>query len=559
MEDIYSIIIIRVTTCRTMDITHMHIRRMGVNIIAAREGTEKGIEKGSQRFQSLRERYERVITTHEDHERDLELANAKIKKLQAENELLLDAIFTSAPELVQLISPVEPSPSSHFPPHYLLPPLLHNPINHPPHLPPHASPHLHESPHLHTHSHYSQPRLPHGPDHDIPYPGPGHEHSPNVNSRPPRSNQGLAQNPPPAPVHDRSRVRQTSRRSTGPPDSIIANGYAQEEEDEKVDRERGSGPRHSPSVNSRPPPSHQHYVQTSPPSRSRTYQTRRRSTGGPDHSPNVNSRQSLAQNPHPAPVSRVRQTSRRSTGPPDPAVANGYSSTRAHGAEGEDLERERGSGPELSPIVNSHPPSHQDYVENSPAPVHSRTYQTSRRSTGPADKIAAHRYGSARAHEAEVCPYFPPLVDDELTLRVKGEELERERGSGHGHSPRVDSHPPSHQDYVQNSPAPVHSRTYQTSRRSTGPADKIAANGYGSTRAHGAEDEELERERGSGHGHSPSVDSHSPPSHQDYVQNSPPSHSRTYQTRRRSTGEPSNAERERADRERERTGEGGQS
>ncbi|KAK7031495.1 hypothetical protein R3P38DRAFT_817668 [Favolaschia claudopus] len=49
-----------------------------------------------EKFQALREKYERVTAKKEEYNQDLELAAAKIKKLQAENDLLLDAMNLAA-------------------------------------------------------------------------------------------------------------------------------------------------------------------------------------------------------------------------------------------------------------------------------------------------------------------------------------------------------------------------------------------------------------------------------------------------------------------------------
>ncbi|KAF7370954.1 hypothetical protein MSAN_00729400 [Mycena sanguinolenta] len=66
-----------------------------------------------EKFQALREKYDRVILKQQEYQQDLDLATAKIKKLQAENDLLLDAMNLAAahqPSLFGLIPP------SHTPP-----------------------------------------------------------------------------------------------------------------------------------------------------------------------------------------------------------------------------------------------------------------------------------------------------------------------------------------------------------------------------------------------------------------------------------------------------------
>ncbi|PPQ79835.1 hypothetical protein CVT25_002989 [Psilocybe cyanescens] len=53
------------------------------------------------KFQRMREKYDKVTAAHETGQRDLELLNAKIKKLQAENELLLDAMLSAETDLYE--------------------------------------------------------------------------------------------------------------------------------------------------------------------------------------------------------------------------------------------------------------------------------------------------------------------------------------------------------------------------------------------------------------------------------------------------------------------------
>ncbi|KAG6902351.1 hypothetical protein C0995_001148 [Termitomyces sp. Mi166 len=105
-------------------------------------------------------------------ERDLYVANNKMDKIQAENDLLLDAIYAASPELMDLVSPILA----------------------PRQLPPH--PHSHPPPHPHPHPHaqaYPNPNstpypYPQGPIYDPPpraqgrfSPGPGPGlHSPSV-------------------------------------------------------------------------------------------------------------------------------------------------------------------------------------------------------------------------------------------------------------------------------------------------------------------------------------------------------------------------------------------
>ncbi|KAJ7493333.1 hypothetical protein B0H11DRAFT_2005943 [Mycena galericulata] len=70
-----------------------------------------------EKFQALREKYDRVIAKQEEYHHDLEIATAKIKKLQAENDLLLDAMNLAAaqqPSMFGFLPPALPldAPSS---------------------------------------------------------------------------------------------------------------------------------------------------------------------------------------------------------------------------------------------------------------------------------------------------------------------------------------------------------------------------------------------------------------------------------------------------------------
>ncbi|CAA7265232.1 unnamed protein product [Cyclocybe aegerita] len=62
------------------------------------------------KFHKMREKYDRVTLTHETHERELEMLNAKIKKMQAENDLLLDAIYLADASLYYRYFPESDSP-----------------------------------------------------------------------------------------------------------------------------------------------------------------------------------------------------------------------------------------------------------------------------------------------------------------------------------------------------------------------------------------------------------------------------------------------------------------
>ncbi|KAL4062513.1 hypothetical protein J3A83DRAFT_4309821 [Scleroderma citrinum] len=96
------------------------------------------LHPGLVRYQALREKFDQVNAEHEDWERKLELANTRIKKLQAENEyvcrlfllhraiaisifaqlthsLLLDAISITVPATPSLLHLIRPSPTSMTP------------------------------------------------------------------------------------------------------------------------------------------------------------------------------------------------------------------------------------------------------------------------------------------------------------------------------------------------------------------------------------------------------------------------------------------------------------
>ncbi|KAG6879090.1 hypothetical protein C0992_005235 [Termitomyces sp. T32_za158] len=59
-----------------------------------------------EKFQALRERYDRVLAIRDTIEHDLDIATQKMDKIQAENDLLLDAIHTASPELLDFVSPI---------------------------------------------------------------------------------------------------------------------------------------------------------------------------------------------------------------------------------------------------------------------------------------------------------------------------------------------------------------------------------------------------------------------------------------------------------------------
>jgi len=64
-----------------------------------------------EKFQALREKYDRIIAKQDEYHHDLDIATAKLKKLQAENDLLLDAMNLAAahqPSMFGLLPPPLP-------------------------------------------------------------------------------------------------------------------------------------------------------------------------------------------------------------------------------------------------------------------------------------------------------------------------------------------------------------------------------------------------------------------------------------------------------------------
>ncbi|KAG6865692.1 hypothetical protein C0991_000306 [Blastosporella zonata] len=124
------------------------------------------------KFHLLRDKYDRTLALRDTIERELFAAAEKMDKIQAENDLLLDAIYTAAPELMQLVSPVlsaRPIPSPQPPPPPPHPhqqgPLLYQP-------PPRAllgiSPRPTHSPSLvHSNSNHNNHNHEHEPDHEM--------------------------------------------------------------------------------------------------------------------------------------------------------------------------------------------------------------------------------------------------------------------------------------------------------------------------------------------------------------------------------------------------------
>ncbi|KAK2467370.1 hypothetical protein APHAL10511_000605 [Amanita phalloides] len=99
--------------------------------------------KYKEKFNAMRQKYEQVTARHEDFQRQLDVANAKMKKLQTENELLLDVIASGAtnvypyPPLPSHIStPIEPNQPYFHQPH---------PYPNPPNIPLYSSQRIHET------------------------------------------------------------------------------------------------------------------------------------------------------------------------------------------------------------------------------------------------------------------------------------------------------------------------------------------------------------------------------------------------------------------------------
>ncbi|PCH36457.1 hypothetical protein WOLCODRAFT_127226 [Wolfiporia cocos MD-104 SS10] len=68
-----------------------------------------------EKFQALREKFEQVSATHEQYEKELAVANQKLKSLQAEINLLLDAVDIAAYEQEVLVHYMTQDP---VPPEY---------------------------------------------------------------------------------------------------------------------------------------------------------------------------------------------------------------------------------------------------------------------------------------------------------------------------------------------------------------------------------------------------------------------------------------------------------
>ncbi|KDQ61816.1 hypothetical protein JAAARDRAFT_190531 [Jaapia argillacea MUCL 33604] len=89
------------------------------------KGDDKAKTRGNkykEKFHTLREKYDQVTSMNEQLQRDLDIYNAKMKHLQAEQDLLMDAMFIvlqSDPRLHQIYHdpdlPLPPNPPSVIP------------------------------------------------------------------------------------------------------------------------------------------------------------------------------------------------------------------------------------------------------------------------------------------------------------------------------------------------------------------------------------------------------------------------------------------------------------
>ncbi|KAI0777481.1 hypothetical protein BD413DRAFT_452712, partial [Trametes elegans] len=91
-----------------------------------------------EKFQSLREKYDSVTATHEEYERQLQRADEKLRRLQEECNLLLDAVDIAVPAQPSLLhyltrDPIPPQYYSHTVP---VPTGLPPEATIPQHLPP---------------------------------------------------------------------------------------------------------------------------------------------------------------------------------------------------------------------------------------------------------------------------------------------------------------------------------------------------------------------------------------------------------------------------------------
>jgi len=113
------------------------------------------------KFHKTREKYDKVTAAHEMHQKNLDVANDIVRRLQAENDLLLDAMFLADAGLYDrhfstgpgsVSSPLDPYmfPESAYIPSILAPPplpssQLHYSPQHRYQPPPHSNPYPHQS------------------------------------------------------------------------------------------------------------------------------------------------------------------------------------------------------------------------------------------------------------------------------------------------------------------------------------------------------------------------------------------------------------------------------
>ncbi|KAI0643968.1 hypothetical protein C8Q79DRAFT_121833 [Trametes meyenii] len=149
------------------------------------------------KFLALRDKYDTVTATHEDLERQLVRADEKLKRLQEECNLLLDAVDIAVPAQPTLVhylkrDPIPPQYYSHtvpvpanlppeatIPQHFPSPPRPLSPPPTNPHAHPHGRPpsppppmhmqhHTHPHPLSRSHSHAPPPSHPHPHPHGPP-------------------------------------------------------------------------------------------------------------------------------------------------------------------------------------------------------------------------------------------------------------------------------------------------------------------------------------------------------------------------------------------------------
>ncbi|KAI0315050.1 hypothetical protein OF83DRAFT_388941 [Amylostereum chailletii] len=154
-----------------------------------------------ERFQNLRDQYEQVVARREESQRDWALAVAKERKMQAEIDLLLDALAPMFPDEHDPYYSTMPPTGYGYPTHaYPAAPPPPNAYAEP--YPPQPDPYAH--PH-HSHRSHAQPE---------PYPPPGHAHASFLPSYP----SPYTEHPPPAPYvngHGRTNGHSTNGGAHG--------------------------------------------------------------------------------------------------------------------------------------------------------------------------------------------------------------------------------------------------------------------------------------------------------------------------------------------------------